>query len=130
MPNIMEAIDNSDGEAAHAGELAEDDADTEVNFESPLVAMSSSLLQQDQEQRRGAIALPERSSLTTPNDSFDYDKAVALNVATQNKYRQNLINLLNNTGRLPTISFLLEIPGSVVKPATEPPSNIQALVNK
>ncbi|KIK56047.1 hypothetical protein GYMLUDRAFT_124070, partial [Collybiopsis luxurians FD-317 M1] len=66
-----------------------------------------------------AIALPKRSLLTTPNGSFDYDKAVTLNVATQNEYRQNLINLLNNTGSSPT--------GSVIKPATKLPSNIQAL---
>ncbi|KIK56039.1 hypothetical protein GYMLUDRAFT_829683 [Collybiopsis luxurians FD-317 M1] len=36
--------------------------------------VATSPLQQDQQQRRGVIVLPKRSSLTTPNGSFDYDK--------------------------------------------------------
>lgn len=52
---------------------------------------------------RGAIALPKRSTLTKADGTFDYDKAVAQSVATQNKHRQNLINLQNNTGSLPQV---------------------------
>ncbi|KAJ3877629.1 putative aspartic protease [Lentinula edodes] len=48
-----------------------------------------------------SIALPKRSSLTKLDGTFDYDKAVAQTVATQNKHRQNLVNYLNNFGYLP-----------------------------
>ncbi|KAJ7635309.1 acid protease [Roridomyces roridus] len=45
-----------------------------------------------------AIPLRRRGALTTPEGVFDFDKAVAANVATVNKHRQNLMNLKANKG--------------------------------
>jgi cathepsin D len=64
-----------------------------------MLAAATPLVQQP----RGAIALPKRSTLTKADGTFDYDKAVAQGVATQNKHRQNLINLKSNTGSLPKV---------------------------
>ncbi|KIK55986.1 hypothetical protein GYMLUDRAFT_248204 [Collybiopsis luxurians FD-317 M1] len=75
-----------------------------------------------QQERSRAIALPKRSTLTKSDGTFDHDRAVALNVATKNKHRQNLINLHNNTGSLPN--------GLVIKPVATLPSNIQARLDK
>lgn len=44
------------------------------------------------------IPLPKRASLTTSDGVFDWDKAILQTVATQNKHRQNLINLKKNKG--------------------------------
>lgn len=44
------------------------------------------------------IPLPKRSSLTTADGVFDWDKAILQTVATKNKHRQNLINLEKNKG--------------------------------
>ncbi|KAJ3965027.1 hypothetical protein EV361DRAFT_955395 [Lentinula raphanica] len=63
-----------------------------------LLAAASPLRPQ---QIRGPIALPKRSTLTKSDGTFDLDKAIGQTVATQNKHRQNLINLQNNTGSLP-----------------------------
>ncbi|KAF9065022.1 acid protease [Rhodocollybia butyracea] len=80
-----------------------------------MLAAGTPLLQQPP---RGAIALPKRSTLTKADGTFDYDKAVAQGVATQNKHRQNLINLQSNTGSLPQ--------GWEIKPVASLPSSIQA----
>ncbi|KAJ3717430.1 acid protease [Lentinula raphanica] len=74
------------------------------------------------QQIRGPIALPKRSTLTKSDGTFDLDKAIAQTVATQNKHRQNLINLQNNTGSLPE--------GFEIKPLASVPSNIQARLIK
>ncbi|KDQ54106.1 hypothetical protein JAAARDRAFT_697627 [Jaapia argillacea MUCL 33604] len=44
------------------------------------------------------VPLEKRSSLTNADGTFDHAKAVKHSVKTQNKYRQNLINLERNRG--------------------------------
>ncbi|KAL0063386.1 hypothetical protein AAF712_009695 [Marasmius tenuissimus] len=46
------------------------------------------------------ISLGKRRTLTKENGVFDMEKAVQQNVVTKNKHRQNLVNLLANTGGL------------------------------
>ncbi|KAJ7270919.1 acid protease [Mycena rebaudengoi] len=50
------------------------------------------------EARGTTISLRKRSTFTTPEGVFDKDKAIAANVITVNKHRQNLINLQQNNG--------------------------------
>jgi cathepsin D len=47
-----------------------------------------------------SIPLHKRSSLTSPNGVFDHSKAITATVRAKNKYRQNLLNLLQNGGQL------------------------------
>ncbi|KAF9065021.1 acid protease [Rhodocollybia butyracea] len=84
-----------------------------------MLAAATPLLQQ---LPRGAIALPKRSTLTNADGTFDYDKAVAQGVATQNKHRQNLMNLQSNTGGLPQ--------GWEIKPVASLPSSIGARLSR
>ncbi|KAF5377421.1 hypothetical protein D9757_009719 [Collybiopsis confluens] len=67
-------------------------------------------------QRRSSIPLPERTSLTKPDGTFDHQRANAENIAIFNKYRQNLINLHRNTGCLPQ--------GWEIKPVAALPLNV------
>ncbi|KAK1220022.1 hypothetical protein PQX77_017229 [Marasmius sp. AFHP31] len=46
------------------------------------------------------IPLGKRRTLTKENGIFDMEKVVQQNVVTKNKHRQNLVNLLANTGGL------------------------------
>ncbi|KAJ3992857.1 hypothetical protein F5050DRAFT_1811070 [Lentinula boryana] len=67
-----------------------------------MLASASALQSQ---QARVPIVLPKHSTLSKSDGTFDLDKAIAQTVATQNKHRQNLINLQNNTGSLPQASL-------------------------
>ncbi|KAL1745063.1 aspartic peptidase domain-containing protein [Schizophyllum fasciatum] len=63
-----------------------------------------------------AIPMRKRAGLTKDNGVFDHDRAVALAVATQNKHRQNLLNLQNNGGTLrkgAVVKDLAAIPDAV-----------------
>ncbi|CAL1703550.1 unnamed protein product [Somion occarium] len=62
-----------------------------------LFASASPLAEQRGEPIR--IPLKKRSSLTNEDGTFNADKAILHNVKTQNKFRQNLINLERNKGR-------------------------------
>jgi cathepsin D len=69
-----------------------------------------------------SIPLRKRSTLTTADGVFDFDKAVIQTIFTKNKHRQNLLNLQSNTGSLPE--------GWEINPIATLPSNIQARLNK
>ncbi|KIY45392.1 acid protease [Fistulina hepatica ATCC 64428] len=58
------------------------------------------------------LKLRKRAGLTDENGVFDYDRFVAINVATKNKHRQNIINLANNLGEQ-TVTDLATIPSKV-----------------
>ncbi|TRM65588.1 aspartic peptidase domain-containing protein, partial [Schizophyllum amplum] len=45
-----------------------------------------------------AVPIRRRAKLTTDDGIFDYDRAMQLTVLTQNKHRQNLVNLMANVG--------------------------------
>ncbi|KAF7344856.1 Acid protease [Mycena venus] len=66
------------------------------------------------------IPLPKRSSLTRPDGVFDKDKAIAANIATINKHRQNLINLQKNKG---VGAFN---PGAEIKELASLPKDVEA----
>jgi cathepsin D len=64
-----------------------------------------------------SIPLHKRSSLTRPDGVFDYSKAVIATVRAKNKYRQNLLNLLQNGGQLHGDAQILpvaEVPAEVL----------------
>ncbi|KAF9065019.1 acid protease [Rhodocollybia butyracea] len=84
-----------------------------------MLAAATPLLQQ---LPRGAIALPKRSTLTKADGTFDYDRAIVQGVATQNKHRQNLINLQRNTGSLPQ--------GWEIKPVASLPPSVEARLTR
>ncbi|KAI4519806.1 acid protease [Schizophyllum commune Tattone D] len=65
-----------------------------------------------------AIPMRKRAGLTKDNGVFDFDRAVALTVAAQNKHRQNLLNLQNNGGTLRQ--------GAVIKDLASIPDDIKA----
>jgi hypothetical protein len=55
--------------------------------------------------RGTTIPLRKRHAFTLTDGVFDKDKANAATVSTLNKHRQNLINLQNNLGALPAVSY-------------------------
>ncbi|KAF5382798.1 hypothetical protein D9757_007282 [Collybiopsis confluens] len=87
-----------------------------------LVALGAATPLEQQQQRRSSIPLPKRASLTKPDGTFDVDRAIAQNVATINKHRQNLLNLQRNTGGLPQ--------GWEIKPIAVLPPNVEARLSK
>ncbi|KAJ7616454.1 acid protease [Roridomyces roridus] len=66
------------------------------------------------------IPLRKRSAFTTADGVFDHDKAIAANVATINKHRQNLINLRKNKGAEAFRS------GVVIKHLASLPADVEA----
>ncbi|KAF5352019.1 hypothetical protein D9758_009421 [Tetrapyrgos nigripes] len=85
---------------------------------SIFVTLASALVSSASPVRQGKIGIPIRnrpSGMTTSNGSFDNDQAILQTVQTRNKYRQNLINILENTGVLPANC-------TINPPATLPPS--------
>ena len=44
------------------------------------------------------VPIRRRAKLTTDDGIFDHDRAIQLTVLTQNKHRQNLVNLIANVG--------------------------------
>ncbi|KAJ7612659.1 acid protease [Roridomyces roridus] len=66
------------------------------------------------------IPLRKRSALTPADGIFDHDKAIAANVATINKHRQNLINLEKNKG---AAAFRA---GASIKPLATLPAAVEA----
>ncbi|KAK7461034.1 hypothetical protein VKT23_008962 [Stygiomarasmius scandens] len=71
------------------------------------------------------VAVParaRRSVLTTADGVFDKDQAIAQTVRTQNKHRQNLINLLNNMGSLPE--------GASIKPVANLSASVEQGLSK
>ncbi|KAJ7135850.1 acid protease [Mycena epipterygia] len=70
--------------------------------------------------RGTTIPLPKRSSFTNANGVFNKDKAIAANVATINKHRQNLINLQKNKG---AEAFNA---GAEIKPVATLPADVEA----
>ncbi|KAF9077426.1 hypothetical protein BDP27DRAFT_1312401 [Rhodocollybia butyracea] len=67
--------------------------------------------------RCGVVVFENRDTLIKPDGSFDFDRAIAEGVALRNKYRQNMITLKKNTGRLP--------PGWEIKPFATIPPDVQ-----
>ncbi|GBE80463.1 Aspartic protease [Sparassis crispa] len=63
-------------------------------------------------------------SLSLPDGTFNHEEAIIQTVKTQNKHRQNLINLERNVGRA---AFP---PGAEIKPLATVPSSLQARQNE
>jgi len=64
-----------------------------------------------------SIPLHKRGSLTRPDGVFDHSKAIHSNVKAKNKYRQNLINLVQNGGNLHGDARILpvaEVPATAI----------------
>ena len=70
-----------------------------------------------------SVPLHKRGYLTTPEGVFDRSKAIRASVITHNKYRQNLMSLMANGGKLregARIKELAFIPSEFVKRQNEP----------
>ncbi|KAF5340418.1 hypothetical protein D9757_014758 [Collybiopsis confluens] len=76
----------------------------------------------EQQKGRSSIPLRKRASFIKPDGTIDIDQAIAQNVATINKYRQNMINLQRNTGSLPQ--------GWEIGPIAVLPSDVKARLSK
>ncbi|OCH83935.1 acid protease [Obba rivulosa] len=63
------------------------------------------------------IPLQKRSSLTRADGVFDHAKAIRESIKTQNKHRQNLLNLQRNTGSLPE--------GAEIRPLASVPEGLE-----
>ncbi|KAJ7450831.1 acid protease [Mycena latifolia] len=74
--------------------------------------------------RGTAIPMRKRNSLTRSDGVFDKDKAIAATILTQNKHRQNLINLQKNKG----IEAFNE--GAEIKPLVKIPIDIEARMQR
>ncbi|KAJ7666081.1 acid protease [Mycena polygramma] len=71
-----------------------------------------------------SIPLRKRQTFTLANGVFDKDRAVAANVITSNKHRQNLLNFVSNFGEA-----ALRI-GAVIKPLLALPRDVEARMEK
>ena len=76
-------------------------------------------------QRPAGISVPlhKRGCLTTTEGVFDRSKAIRASVITQNKYRQNLMSLMANGGKLrkgAVIKELALMPSELAKRQNEP----------
>lgn len=71
-----------------------------------------------------SIPLHKRGSLTCPDGIFDHSKAIHATVKATNKYRQNLVNLVHNGGRLHGDARILpvaEVPTAIISKRQKEP---------